>query len=213
MTYDLVLGAAAAEFSLHGFAGTNLADITARTGLTKGALYGHFSSKADLAGELTRSFTSGWADALATATDEAKAKAKAKEETEEHAEGDTEEDRALPALRRLLVGLSRRAYEDLPFAAGLRLVMDAARAEGTVPAHLDDLAAVVALLIRKGQEEGSVSDAHPAGLLAQLVVALLVGAPAVVTATDATAGPAEFVREVWDLLEPSLSDTPRPARG
>ncbi|MDV9193615.1 TetR family transcriptional regulator [Streptomyces sp. SR27] len=209
MTYDLVLGAAAAEFSLHGFAGTNLADITARTGLTKGALYGHFSSKADLAGELTRSFTSGWADALATATDEAKGK----EGTEADAEGGTEEGRALPALRRLLVGLSRRAYEDPPFAAGLRLVMDAARAEGTSPAHLDDLCAVVALLIRKGQEEGSVSDAHPAGLLAQLVVALLVGAPAVVTATDATAGPAEFVREVWDLLEPSLSDTPRPARG
>ncbi|KQX59342.1 MULTISPECIES: TetR/AcrR family transcriptional regulator [unclassified Streptomyces] len=204
MTYDLVVGAAAAEFSLHGFAGTNLADITARTGLTKGALYGHFSSKADLAGELTRSFTSGWADALAAATADARG----------DGEGtDADEDRALPALRRLLVGLSRRVYEDLPFAAGLRLVMDAARAEGTVPAPLGDLCAVVALLIRKGQEEGSVSDAHPAGLLAQLVVALLVGAPAVVTATDASAGPAEFVREVWDLLEPSLSDARHPVRG
>ncbi|MFI9112461.1 TetR family transcriptional regulator [Streptomyces venezuelae] len=189
MTYDLVLGAAAAEFALHGFAGTNLADITARTGLTKGALYGHFSSKADLAGELTRSFESRWADALATAT--------------------AQRGTALTALRGLLVELSRRVYEDLPFAAGLRLIMDAARAEGTVPVQLGELCGVVELLIRRGQEEGSVSDAHPAGLLAQLAVALLVGAPAVVRATDTT-GPADLVREVWDVLEPSLS-TARPA--
>ncbi|MER8231158.1 TetR family transcriptional regulator [Streptomyces sp. NPDC094049] len=194
MTYELVLGAAAAEFSLHGFAGTNLADITARTGLTKGALYGHFSSKADLAGELTRSFESGWADALATAV------------------GEAEEDTALPALRGLLVALARRLDEDQPFAAGLRLVLDAARAEGTVPTHLGNLCGVVALLIRKGQQEGSVSGTHPAELLARLVVALLIGAPAVVTATG-TDGPAAFVREVWNVLEPSLADTSRPSHG
>ncbi|MFE0653429.1 TetR family transcriptional regulator [Streptomyces sp. NPDC059534] len=187
MTYDLVLGAAAAEFALHGFAGTNLADITARTGLTKGALYGHFSSKADLAGELTRSFESSWADTLATAVGEA-------EET----------GTALPTLRTLLVGLAHRVYEDLPFAAGLRLVMDAARADGTTPVHLGNLCGVVALLVRKGQKDGSVSTTHPAELLARLAVALLVGAPAVVTATD-TADPAALVSEVWDILEPSLS--------
>lgn len=196
MTYDLVLGAAAAEFALHGFAGTNLADITARTGLTKGALYGHFSSKADLAGELTRSFESRWADALATAASRG-------------AGATAQRGTALTALRGLLVELSRRVYEDLPFAAGLRLAMDAARAEGTVPVQLGELCRVVELLIRRGQEEGSVSDAHPAELLAQLAVALLVGAPAVVRATDTT-GPADLVREVWDVLEPSLS-TARPA--
>ncbi|WP_306330330.1 TetR family transcriptional regulator [Streptomyces venezuelae] len=196
MTYDLVLGAAAAEFALHGFAGTNLADITARTGLTKGALYGHFSSKADLAGELTRSFESRWADALATAATRGAGPA-------------AQRGTALTALRGLLVELSRRVYEDLPFAAGLRLVTDAARAEGTVPVQLGELCGVVALLIRRGQEDGSVSDAHPAELLARLVVALLVGAPAVVQVTDTT-GPADLVREVWDILEPSLS-TARPA--
>ncbi|MFC9393124.1 TetR family transcriptional regulator [Streptomyces sp. NPDC057027] len=187
MTYDLVLGAAAAEFALHGFAGTNLADITARTGLTKGALYGHFSSKADLGGELTRSFESAWADALATAAGEAE-----------------ESGAALPALRRLLLDLAHRVHEDLPFAAGLRLVMDAARAEGTVPGALGTLCEVVERLIRKGQGEGTVRTTHPADLLARLVVALLVGAPAVVTAADTT-GPAELVSEVWDILEPALS--------
>ncbi|MFE2013250.1 TetR family transcriptional regulator [Streptomyces sp. NPDC059491] len=187
MTYDLVLGAAAAEFALHGFAGTNLADITARTGLTKGALYGHFSSKADLAGELTRSFESAWADTLAAAVREA-------EET----------GAALPTLRTLLLGLARRVHEDLPFAAGLRLVLDAARAEGTAPVHLANLCGVVALLVRRGRQDGSVTTSHPPELLARLAVALLVGAPAVVTATD-TAGPAALVTEVWDLLEPSLS--------
>ncbi|MBD0707263.1 MULTISPECIES: TetR family transcriptional regulator [unclassified Streptomyces] len=195
MTYDLVIGAAAAEFSLHGFAGTNLADITARTGLTKGALYGHFSSKADLAGELTRSFESGWADALATAVEEAE-----------------KGDAALPALRGLLVELAHRLYKDRPFAAGLRLVLDAARAEETVPVHLAHLCGVVALLLRRGQKEGSVAETLPADLLAQLVAALLVGAPAVVTATDAT-DPAALVREVWDVLEPSLATASRSTCG
>ncbi|MFH8838646.1 TetR family transcriptional regulator [Streptomyces sp. NPDC017868] len=187
MTYDLVIGAAAAEFALHGFAGTNLADITARTGLTKGALYGHFSSKADLAGELTRSFEAVWDDALATAVGAAE-----------------EGGAALTALRRLLLHLARRVHEDLSFAAGLRLVMDAARAEGTVPVHLGRLCEVVALLVRRSQDEGSVRTAHPADVLARLAVALLVGAPAVVTASDA-AGPAELVSELWDVLEPALS--------
>ncbi|MCZ0980735.1 TetR family transcriptional regulator [Streptomyces diastatochromogenes] len=187
MTYDLVIGAAAAEFALHGFAGTNLADITARTGLTKGALYGHFSSKAELAGELTRSFEAVWDGSLAAAVGAAE-----------------ESGAALPALRGLLLDLARRVNGDLPFAAGLRLVMDAARAEGTVPVHLDRLCEVVALLVRRCQDEGSVRTAHPADVLARLAVALLVGAPAVVTASDA-AGPAELVSELWDVLEPALS--------
>ncbi|CAM5331468.1 TetR/AcrR family transcriptional regulator [Streptomyces tanashiensis] len=186
MTYDLVLGAAAAEFALHGYEGTNLADIAARTGLTKGALYGHFSSKADLAGELTRSFQAAWADALATAAGEAE-----------------ESGAALPTLRRLLLDLARRVHEDVPFAAGLRLVLDAAGAEGTARPPRRALP-------RRGapgpQGPGGGLRAHrppgrPAGPARR-------GAPRRRPRRgdgDGRDGTAELVSEVWDILEPALS--------
>lgn len=48
-TRRAILDAAGAEFSAHGYAGSGLGAITARTGLTKGALFHHFHDKRSLA--------------------------------------------------------------------------------------------------------------------------------------------------------------------
>jgi AcrR family transcriptional regulator len=48
-TRNLILDAAAEVFEARGFAGASLSDILARAGVTKGALYFHFSSKEELA--------------------------------------------------------------------------------------------------------------------------------------------------------------------
>jgi AcrR family transcriptional regulator len=48
-TRGRILDAAAAVFDERGFSGASLSDILARAGVTKGALYFHFSSKEDLA--------------------------------------------------------------------------------------------------------------------------------------------------------------------
>ena len=48
-TRQAILDAAAAEFSLHGYAGTGLGAIVARADLTKGALFHHFPDKQSLA--------------------------------------------------------------------------------------------------------------------------------------------------------------------
>ncbi len=48
-TRRAILDAAGAEFSAHGYAGSGLGAITARTGLTKGALFHHFPDKRSLA--------------------------------------------------------------------------------------------------------------------------------------------------------------------
>src|SRR5262245_30057634 len=52
-TYDRVLDAAAREFAQFGYAQANLQNIADRVGLTKGALYGHFTNKEELAAALT----------------------------------------------------------------------------------------------------------------------------------------------------------------
>ena len=51
-TRNLILDAAAEAFDERGFAGASLSDILSRAGVTKGALYFHFSSKDELAREL-----------------------------------------------------------------------------------------------------------------------------------------------------------------
>lgn len=48
-TRRAILAAAGAEFSAHGYAGSGLGAITARAGLTKGALFHHFPDKLSLA--------------------------------------------------------------------------------------------------------------------------------------------------------------------
>jgi AcrR family transcriptional regulator len=48
-TRNAILDAAAAVFDERGFAGASLSEILARAGVTKGALYFHFSSKEELA--------------------------------------------------------------------------------------------------------------------------------------------------------------------
>jgi AcrR family transcriptional regulator len=48
-TRNAILDAAAEVFEARGFAGASLSDILTRAGVTKGALYFHFSSKEDLA--------------------------------------------------------------------------------------------------------------------------------------------------------------------
>jgi AcrR family transcriptional regulator len=48
-TRNAILDAAAAVFDEFGFNGASLSDILAKAGVTKGALYFHFSSKEDLA--------------------------------------------------------------------------------------------------------------------------------------------------------------------
>src|SRR5215469_10328835 len=47
-TRDRLLRAAADEFAVRGYDGTRVADIAAAAGVSNGALYAHFASKAEL---------------------------------------------------------------------------------------------------------------------------------------------------------------------
>jgi TetR/AcrR family transcriptional repressor of nem operon len=50
-TRQHIIESSAALFNCKGFAGTSMSDLEQTTGLTKGALYGNFSSKEEIAGE------------------------------------------------------------------------------------------------------------------------------------------------------------------
>ncbi|MFH8775718.1 TetR family transcriptional regulator [Streptomyces sp. NPDC017958] len=173
-THEVLLDSAAAEFVLHGFAGTNLSDVAARSRVTKGALYGHFASKAELAEELTRGFEEEWAKFLASAGS------------------------SLCSLRELTVGLARRMDEDVRFPAGLRLTMDAARASRREPVPLGELRVKLVELVRDAQREGQIDAGHRPEVLARVVVALLMGAHSTRWTAEGESG--EEVGELWDVV-------------
>lgn len=177
-THALVLDAAAAEFSAHGFARTNLQIVAKHTGLTKGAVYGHFSSKEALADELVRLFEESWGDLLRSA----------------------EQNGTTPAagLRTLLLELTRHVQEDVRFTAGLRLASEDARALGETPAFIGGLGATIARLVRSAQEHGVVDPALDAESVSRLLLALALGVHQI-TSTGGAGPTPQQVLAVWDL--------------
>lgn len=59
-TRDAILKAAAEEFERRGYAAVSLSEIAARVEVTKGSVYFHFPSKADLATAVVHTYSSAW---------------------------------------------------------------------------------------------------------------------------------------------------------
>ncbi|NEC33594.1 TetR/AcrR family transcriptional regulator [Streptomyces rubrogriseus] len=132
-TRDQVLDAAAEEFALHGYAGTNLATVAVRTGMTKGALYGHFPSKKALADELVSQSTETWNTIGRSIAETACAP-----ET---------------ALRALVLAVSRQMKHDIRFRAALRLAADCTMPAGGAPDLLDRIRREMAAAARDTQQQ------------------------------------------------------------
>ncbi|MER5258609.1 MULTISPECIES: helix-turn-helix domain-containing protein [unclassified Streptomyces] len=182
-THALVLDAAAVEFAAQGFAATNLQVVARRTGLTKGALYGHFDSKAELAAELTRQFEERW-QALLNAAQASGAQ-------------------PLRVLDLLLTQLTDHAQHDTRFRAGLRLVTEKAWAEGTNTVQVEQLRTLLLHLVAGAQESGGIDPGHRPEVLSQLFLAVLLGQTHTVPA-----GPPEQdgrqTHHLWKTLLPAM---------
>ncbi|MFE6159636.1 TetR family transcriptional regulator [Streptomyces sp. NPDC056486] len=182
-TRGLVLDAAAVEFAAQGFAATNLQVVARHTGLTKGALYGHFASKAELAAELTRQFEEHW-QALLNAAKGSGAP-------------------PLRVLDLLLTQLSDHAQHDVRFRAGLRLVSEKGWAEGTSTEQVEQLRALLLHLVAGAQESGGIDPGHRPEVLSQLFLAVLLG-----QCHTVTAGPPEQdgrqTQQLWKTLLPAM---------
>lgn len=63
-TQEKIINAALELFVLNGYHGTSISDIVQKVGLTKGALYAHFTSKSDLLFRIVRKFKEELLDEL-----------------------------------------------------------------------------------------------------------------------------------------------------
>jgi AcrR family transcriptional regulator len=182
-THALLLDAAAVEFAAHGAAAGSLDRVAERTGLTKGALYGHFPSKAALVSELLAQFEAVWRELL------------------HHA--DTAPGSALAALDRLLLELAQRLGDDPRFSCGMRLIVDAAQVEGQVPSHFPELRDRFTQLAVRAQQALRDPSAEVVG---DTMLAILVG----VRHTTPSGCPNQLVSRVTELRDALLTGRIRP---
>ncbi|MGY4929462.1 TetR family transcriptional regulator [Streptomyces sp. 900105755] len=186
-TREKVLDAAAEEFAVQGYSRATLNAVAARTGMTKGALYGHFASKEVLACALLAQSHEVWEEMLLT----------------RNAPGVT----ARTALETLVLDLARRLKADVRLRAAMRLATDCPSLTRGLPDVSGDVQRDLVELVRRAQQEGGMPP-RPPELVAQLLLTAMHGALHVsfgpTGCTDAAAW-----ESVWQLLLDALAGDPR----
>lgn len=179
-TRDTVLRAAGEAFAEKGFLGTNMADIFARAGVTKGALYFHFSSKEELA------------FAVISAGEEIGGAL-----VQEVLGGDS------PPLQKLIDITIRWAsfiQTDPVVRANVRLIVEQGTYSREMPNSYEPWEQVVGTLLKEAQDRGELERSVDPKSLAEFVVSAFTGAQIV---SYAMSGHKDLVRRIetmWQLL-------------
>jgi AcrR family transcriptional regulator len=185
-TREQILAAAARVFERQGYAATRLEDIGADAQVTKGALYFHFRSKADLAravmdahharwGEIVREVASRGADPLTTVV----------------------------ALS-FAVAANFRTNEIA--RAGVRLGNEYRLIDAELPTPFVGWVARLTELIERAQAEALVTAGLDCGAAARAVVAGYFGLQEMSARLSGGKDVAERLREWWRLFLPAITD-------
>lgn len=180
-----LLAAAAAAFEVRGFEGTRVADIAEDAGVSKGAVYGHFRSKAEL---LSASLHDRGSADLA----------------------ELFRDQAQPSILDLLLAFGRDLLHR-PASEG-RLVVEAlvaARRDEEVAAvmtrHLLEHHAWLVDLLAEGQREGAVDPGLAPGAITRFCMMLVLGSLLL-----PTTGLPPVDQDDWSRLVAAVVDAVRP---
>ncbi|GGW69703.1 TetR family transcriptional regulator [Streptomyces lucensis JCM 4490] len=190
-TYEVILDAAAREFVSLGYARTTLGGVIAHTELSKGALYGHFSSKEDLARTLVRHGATIWGAALA----------------------DIESARLAPlnALRVLTVSLAGRLWADVRVRAAFRLAAELPGEALDGGPLLTDVWDFLVDSTRRAQAAGEIRTHCSPESVAQLLLSLVVGVQHLPD-PQRDAPVKDRIEELWIIIAAALrSPGPAPA--
>ncbi|MFF2081761.1 TetR family transcriptional regulator [Kitasatospora sp. NPDC058162] len=191
-TREKVLTAAAEIFAAQGYESTTLNTVADRIGMTKGALYGHFPSKASLARALIQESRTTW--------------------TSLRAEYDTPDADAARALEGIVVGFADRLRSDIRLRAALRLAVDCPELAQSPHNVLAEMHVALTDLVRRAQRDSGFPD-HCPPLVAELLLIVIRGQ--LNTRTEGTEGTNDSCTPdgdpLWRLLFTALSGTPSPA--
>jgi AcrR family transcriptional regulator len=166
-TREHVLDAAAEEFAAYGYTGTTLLDVVRRTGMTKGALYGHFSSKEELAAALVEEAGAELGLRAARAGRPGSA--------------------AVETLRETVLDLSRHLRQDARARSALRLVLEVPRLDRDDPGLLERICLPLARAVARTRADGGRTGGLPPQAVARLLMSVFFGIPHPVPGDDADA--------------------------
>lgn len=175
-TRERLLAAAAEEFSAYGYQGTTLLDVVRRTGMSKGALYGHFSSKEELAATL-----------IAEAGDALIARA---------AEGAGHGSTPQHALRETILDLTRYLHRDALARSALRLAVEAPHLDRHALGLVERICLPLTSAVAQAQADARSMTRHPPEVIARILVSVFLEVPYPMPRDDADA-----TRRFYDLWE------------
>jgi len=179
-TRAAIIDAAAGEFDERGYVGASMDAVAERAGLTKGALYFHFTSKADLAGAVI-----------------------ARQHEVSRAYGEaafTRGSTPLEVMMCLSQGLAAQMMHEVVVSAGIRLSTDAAAAGVPRSDPYTDWMHVSADLIRQAIDADEVDPSWDPELIGRVVIPAYTG---VQTVSDVLADRSDLyerLRELWTVL-------------
>ncbi|MGH8918105.1 MAG: ScbR family autoregulator-binding transcription factor [Actinomycetes bacterium] len=179
----IVLGAAEA-FDRFGYASASLNDVIAQAGVTKGALYFHFSSKEELARAVIEA-------------QHARSVSAGKQMIEQKAPG-------LESIIRLSQEMVRQLLEEPMVRAGIRLTLENGTFHSPVPDPYREWMQTIELLLRRAIVEKDVREMPAPEDLARFIVAAFTGVQLVSQVLTSRADLRRRIWEMWELLLPAL---------
>ena len=186
-TRTAVLQAAAKLFAQRGFASVTILDIAEGAGITKGAVYFHFSNKEALAVELANAFYAAAPEVTAALDDL--------------------ESSALETLRDLVARTALQLRDDVIAQAAVRLQTERSDIDAELPPPFLDFIEATTLLLTRARDNGELApDVDPA-VLGRTMVAAFFGVQHVSWVLHARADLVERTEELFDLLLPGGPDS------
>lgn len=190
-TRRAIVRAAADAFVKHGFSGASLSEIAQQAGVTKGALYFHFPSKAALA------------SAMILTQNEANAA------MEEYAS--TYQGAYLDLLVSMTRGLATRMLEDPTLRAAMRLAVEQGETEdATLAGTYKTWERLVGDVAATAKERGELAEHVDPARLARFLVGAFTGLQTVSLVSSGLGDLEERVEDMWVLLRPALAAAVRP---
>ncbi|MFJ1655081.1 ScbR family autoregulator-binding transcription factor [Streptomyces sp. NPDC088337] len=189
-TRRAVLQAAAHLFFERGYAGTSIADISARSGRTSGAIYFHYAGKEQLALAVVEAHFAAWPALVAR-----------------------HESVAGPALERLVrlsFSVARAFRDDVVVRAGARLWAERRSIDVEMPPPFVDWIAAVERMLVAARDEGGLAPGAEPGRDAPTLVAAFFGLHTLSDVLDGRLLIEDRLTALWLLLLPGLQAAPAP---
>ncbi|MGO4249605.1 ScbR family autoregulator-binding transcription factor [Paenarthrobacter sp. RAF54_2] len=179
-----VIEGAAHVFAEVGYGNASLSDITKRAGVTKGALYFHFTSKRELALAVIQ---------------------------EQHAlvlaAGGAIVASNMPALEKIIAlcrMFGRQLLEEGIVQGGIRLTFEASAFDADISGPYQDWIETVEQLLRKAQDEGTVRTMLDPAAFARYLVASFTGVQMVSNVLNARTDVLRRIDEMWEFMLPAI---------